>query len=295
MRKKAANGPLSVHAVAGTYVVLLGMDMEEESSEGVLGFTIERTDHTEDERYWLRGFKTFEETDPRVAGALVSTLEHPVQSFLWGDFTAKTRHSYTYRIVALRGKPKKLIQGESVEVRVDTEDDTTGEHAVFFNRGVAGSQAYARKLGNKPPDEVLGGEAWRWLSRGLEEALIGFIGQARGERYALRAALYEFQYPRALEAFKEASESKADVKVIYDARQNRANYPNEANREALKAAGIEAITIPREATPSYISHNKFVVLFEDGQPSQVWTGSTNLTAGGIFGHSNVGHLQRFSV
>lgn len=295
MRKKATNGPLSVHAVAGTYVVLLGMDMEEKSSKGMLGFAIERTDHTEGERYWLRGFKTFEETNPGVAGGLVSTLEHPVQSFLWGDFTAKTRHSYTYRIVALRGKPKGLIQAESVEVRVDTEDDATGEHAVFFNRGAAGSQAYARKFGNKPPDEVPDGEAWKWLSRGLEEALLGFIDQARGERFALRAALYEFQYPRTLEAFKEASESKADVKIIYDARQTSSkNDPNEANREAISETGIEELTIPRQATPSYISHNKFIVLLEDGQPTQVWTGSTNLTAGGIFGHSNVGHIVRDS-
>jgi phosphatidylserine/phosphatidylglycerophosphate/cardiolipin synthase-like enzyme len=293
MRRKVTSGLLSVHAVAGTYVVLLGMDMEEESSKGVLGFAIERTDHTEDERYWLKGFKTFEETDPGVTGGLVITLEHPVQSFLWGDFTAKTRHSYTYRIVALRGKPKKLIQGESVEVLIDTEDDATDKHAVFFNRGVAGSQAYARKFGNKPPDQVPNNEAWRWLSRGLEEALLGFIGQAKGERFALRAALYEFQYPRALEAFKEASESKADVKIIYDARQTSSkNDPNERNREAISEASIEDITIPREATPSYISHNKFIVLLEDGQPSQVWTGSTNLTVGGIFGHSNVGHLVR---
>ncbi len=35
-----------------------------------------------------------------------------------------------------------------------------------------------------------------------------------------------------------------------------------------------------------------MVLLEDGQPRQVWTGSTNVTAGGIFGHSNVGHVVR---
>jgi hypothetical protein len=92
MRKKEKSGPLSVHAVVGTHVVLLGIDMEEEASRGVLGFAIERTDHTEIERYWLKGLRTFEETDPGVPGLLVSTLEHPFQSFLWGDYTAKTRH-----------------------------------------------------------------------------------------------------------------------------------------------------------------------------------------------------------
>jgi hypothetical protein len=84
MKKKAKSGPLSVHAIAGTYVVLLGIAMDEAASRGVLGFAIERTDHIEDERYWLRGLRTFEETDPGVPGLLVSTLEHPFQSFLWG-------------------------------------------------------------------------------------------------------------------------------------------------------------------------------------------------------------------
>ncbi len=218
MRAKAVNGPLSVHAIAGTHVVLLGIDMWEPASRGVLGFAIERTDHEKDERYWLKGLRTFRETGPGVPGLLVSTLEHPFQAFLWGDYTAKTRHSYTYHVVAMRGKPKKLELGEEVEVRVETEDDASHKHAVFFNRGVAGSQAYARKFGDRAPDEVPDREAWRWLSRGLEEGLLAFIGQARGERYALRAALYECQYHPVLRAFGEADEGGADVKIVYDAR-----------------------------------------------------------------------------
>jgi len=282
-----------VHAIAGTYVVLLGIDMTEEASQGVLGFAIERIDHTEDERYWLRGFKTFEETDPEVPGCPVSTLEHPVQSFLWGDFTAKHKHSYTYRIVAMRGKPKNLVQGESVEVRIDTEDDTAGTHAVYFNRGVAGSQAYARKFYNKPPDEIPDREAWAWLSRGLEEALLNFISQASGDRYALRAAVYEFYYLPVLEAFRDAHRSGADVRIIFDAKPTEGS-PNENNRAAITKASIKGLTQPREANPSFIAHNKFIVLLEDGIPREVWTGSTNITAGGIFGQSNVGHLVRDS-
>ena len=71
--------------------------------------------------------------------------------------------------------------------------------------------------------------------------------------------------------------------------------PAEANREAIANARIEDLVIPRTATPSYIAHNKFVVLLKDGEPREVWTGSTNITnitAGAIFGHSNVGHVVR---
>jgi phosphatidylserine/phosphatidylglycerophosphate/cardiolipin synthase-like enzyme len=292
MRKRKKKGPLSVHAIAGSYVVLLGIDMEEQRSRGVLGFAIERTDHSNhDKRDWLAGFKVFPGTKIEK-GSLVSTRDHPVQGFLWADFTTRLAHKYTYRVVAMRGTPKKLEEGEEVKVRMDMEDEDLGTHAVYFNRGVAGSQAYARKFQNQRPTQVPNNRAWKWLSRGLEEAIIEFIGQAQGPKSGLRAAMYEFQYEPVLEAFRKASQSGAEVKIVYDARQNSQDYPNQKNRQAIEAAGIEAITIPRQATPSYISHNKFIVLLENGRPKQVWTGSTNMTLGGIFGHSNVGHLVR---
>lgn len=43
---------------------------------------------------------------------------------------------------------------------------------------------------------------------------------------------------------------------------------------------------------SALQHNKFLVLTHKGQPVAVWTGSTNITLGAIYGHSNVGHLVR---
>jgi len=32
-----------------------------------------------------------------------------------------------------------------------------------------------------------------------------------------------------------------------------------------------------------------MILCKDGKPMEVWTGSTNITLAGIFGHSNTGH------
>jgi len=85
MRTRNTSGPLSVHAIAGSYVVLLGLDLATRSSRGLLGFAIERWDPKERERYWLRGMKLFEETSKGVPpGTPVSLLEHPVQSFQWG-------------------------------------------------------------------------------------------------------------------------------------------------------------------------------------------------------------------
>src|SRR4030042_1930897 len=93
MRKFARKGDFSVTAISGTYVVILAFNAEKSAANGLLGFAINRVDHTEDEQYWLRGFKTFEETEPDpIPGAQDSTLDHPIQSFLWGDYTAKTDH-----------------------------------------------------------------------------------------------------------------------------------------------------------------------------------------------------------
>src|SRR3954447_14242920 len=127
MRQVGRNGSFTVQGIAGSYVVLLGIDMAAANTAGLLGFAIERVDKTEKERFWLQGQKTFAATDPGLpAGTPVSTLEHPVQGFLWQDFTAKPNHEYTYRVVAMRGKPKNLEQGEVVEVDVTTENGDTG-------------------------------------------------------------------------------------------------------------------------------------------------------------------------
>ncbi|MGH2608873.1 MAG: phospholipase D-like domain-containing protein, partial [Tepidiformaceae bacterium] len=97
MRVRAKNQGISVHAIAGPYVVLLGFDVSPARRRGLLGFALHRKDHTEGEAGWLEGFRTFAETDPDPPpGHLVSTEEHPIQAFNWGDYRAKPNHRYTY-------------------------------------------------------------------------------------------------------------------------------------------------------------------------------------------------------
>jgi phosphatidylserine/phosphatidylglycerophosphate/cardiolipin synthase-like enzyme len=290
MRKKVNNGKgVSVHGIAGTYVVLLGMDATAQARKGLLGFAIHRTDKTEKEQYWLLGFRTFKDTEPNpTPGTLISTQQHPVQGFVWGDYTAKANHTYVYKVVPVYGTPKNLEYGTPAELTIKTENEDNGTHAIYFNRGVAGSQAYTRKFGDKKPKEV-GKEAYDWLSRGALEAILKYIGQAKGKRYSIRAAVYEFSYLPVLEAFKKASTSGADVKIVYDCRQPQ---PQKTSNVMIKKAGISKLMIKRTANASYISHNKFIVLLDKGKPVQVLTGSTNFTEGGIFGQSNVVHIVR---
>src|SRR6188508_1950545 len=117
MRAWNSHDGLSVRATAGTHTVLLGFDLDE--PRGCLGFGVHRTDHTEDEAFWLRGMKCFPSVMPKAApGMDFSTRSHPVQAFQWSDYSAKPGHEYTYRVVALGGPPTrpKVLRGASVTV-----------------------------------------------------------------------------------------------------------------------------------------------------------------------------------
>lgn len=302
MRVYGRKSGISVLGISGPYVVQLAFDVTDAKRKGLLGFGIHRQDHTENEQYWLRGFKTFEKTFPNPPpGSLVSTMEHPVQGFLWGDYTAKINHKYSYTVVPFYGTPQNLKEGPRVVITIRTPGNQMDEtHTIVFNRGVAGSQAYARRFGNVSPREIEDPkkqkDAYQWLSRGLEEAILAYIGQAKGKKFALRASVYEFNWAPVLNAFKQAHDSGADVKIIYD---RRTRGPFEATEKAAKKAGLLDLdahsggkVMIRRETNSAISHNKFIVLLENGKPTQVWTGSTNFTEGGIFGQSNVGHQIR---
>lgn len=302
MRVRVKRGGLSVHAIAGTRVVLFGLDLPESTAAKVLGFGFERTDEATGASEPLWGLKTFAATEPagHKAGDLVSTLDHPVQAFLWGDYTAEPGRPYTYTVVAIGGTPAHLKPLARVSVRVQTEGPDRGKHGIYFNRGAAASQAYARTFQNRQPKNVADRKAWEWLSHGLEEGLLRFIGLAtKGDQ--LRAAVYEFQYPAVLDAFAAARDRGVDVRIVIDAKRNQQkdpdtgeihDVPREKNLAAVAAAHIDDLITRREANPSYIAHNKFIVHLRDGQPVEVWTGSTNITEGGIFGHSNVGHAVR---
>ncbi len=268
MRITKKLGKLTVQAVAGTHVVLLGWSMTKADSRRVLGFAVHRTDHTEDEAYWLEGIKVFAETNPGTDKA--SLRSHPVQGFTWSDFTAKPGYDYTYRVVALKGSPRSLIEDDEIEVRVQTEKEDNGLHEVWFNRGAAASQEYARRFKNKSP-KIVGKPAFDWLSRGLMEALLEFLQRAKNSQWTLRVAAYQFTNETVLKALKLAKDRGVDVSILYDGRDKKVSALNKA---AVLNAGIDSLCRKRTANPSAIAHNKFIVLLKDNQPQAVWTGST---------------------
>jgi hypothetical protein len=287
MRNKEQKGDLSVQAIAGTHVVLLGMDLPKKKCPGLLGFALRREDHTEGEKYWLSGYKTFASIEPSPPpGILYSTRQHPIQGFTWSDFSAKPEHDYTYEVFALRGNAASPKQSEKVAVDIRTESEHGRTHHVHFNRGAAASQEYTRRFGDKRPEEI-GPAAFTWLSRGAAESIASFIERAAGPGWGLRVAAYEFTDAKVLTALGAARDCGADVQVLYHAEDDEQKISNQA---AIQQFNLENICKPRNPQGLTLSHNKIIVLTKDGVAKAVLTGSTNFSLGGIYGHSNVVHV-----
>jgi phosphatidylserine/phosphatidylglycerophosphate/cardiolipin synthase-like enzyme len=305
---------IAIYAVAGVNTVSFGFDVSKKARKKLLGFAVERIDTAGHERYYMRGFKVFPSVVPNPdANTSVSTFEHPIQSLVWDDFTAAAGHTYTYVFHPLKGSPKNLDRSTPpVSIKVATEPLYGKTHDIFFNRGVASSQAYAREFHNLSPDEqptaALRTDALAWLSRDLDDAIIKFIRSAQpGD--ALRGCFYEFTYLPVLQEFSAAINRGVDVKLIVDCKVNEhtdrekqpngttkpvfhPSFPRLENLEAIGTSHLPTASIKhREARRSSIAHNKFIVLIrgQKSLPAEVWTGSTNLTNGGFHGQANVGH------
>lgn len=307
MRFKNTNDVFRLYAVTGTNTVALAVDCDEAEMKDLLGFTVEKeytNSNNQIVKVTVMGFKVFKErVENPVPGALYSTYDNPIQSFTWEDFTAYPDQDYTYHFTPLYDNPLNIRRGKTCSIEVKTEPTwKNGDHSIFFNRGVASSQAYANKFGNKNPDDVPGGKAYQWLSRGLKEAIIAFIEKAKKDD-EIYGCFYEFHNDEILQSFREAADRGVKLFIIYDAKENERidsesgelieSFPKVENEKAIKNARLDVspnVTfIPRERNKSYLSHNKFMVLSKGGNPKSVWTGSTNISRGGIFGQTNAGH------
>lgn len=301
MRERASGNGFDVYAIGGSHVVLLAIDASRQARKGLLGFAIKRSDETEDQSYWLKGLKVFEDVVPQPQpGQRYTSLEHPIQSFLWGDYSAKPGHRYRFTIRPVYGKPRKLSYGDDIEITIGTEAEDDGQHAIYFNRGAIASQAFAEKFGNRGPTnpEDPADKTTAWLSRGLLEAALAFINQTKpGE--SLRVAAYEFGYAPILQALLAAHRRKVDVIICYEAGKETVKgrrvptTATTANARAIKAARLPQAMLRPRRNRNDIPHNKFIVRLSKSKARRaVWTGSTNFTPSGFLGQTNVGHIVR---
>ena len=295
-------------AISGTHVILIALNCPEPLRNGLMGFSFEReiVGAGSREPKFLRSQKVFRSIVPDPKNArnpddptkpqAFYTDRFPVQSFLWGDYSASPGTTYRFRILPRFGNPAALETDPSDEIRLEVtteqEWETGQTHGVWFNRGAIASQKFSEEFGNKPPQNINDPKdpTVTWLSRGLLEACLAYINETQpGD--ALRVAAYEFTYQPILTALKTLIDRGIDVQIVYhDTRGSSGeDGPNEI---AMNDAGLptndQETTFQRSNTK--IPHNKFIVRLKGGRdPVEVWTGSTNFTASGFLGQTNVGH------
>jgi PLD-like domain len=287
---------LKLFALTGTQTVLLSIDIAQSKVEGkdFLGFDIMRADKNGKNPLSLNGSKHFQSLLNDITLKDDQRYLSLVQSFYWKDYLADPGKSYKYTVKAIFGTPLQHTVKYETTINVTTEALHDGKHGVYFNFGVTGSQGFAKRFpGVKKIDALTGQkrkELYAYLGRELwEEGLLKFVRQAKGAKYQLYGAFYELEYPDFLAELKAAKASGAHVEFTYSAKNDQL----ETNEAAIKKAGLMSVAHPRTKVSQ--PHNKFMVLCKNNAPIEVWTGSTNLTIRGIFGHCNTGHWIKDSA
>ena len=134
-------GGYRVYAVTGTNTVSFGIDFAAANTDGLLGFAVERVDPAANRRRFLNGFKVFPSV-VRQPGeqTTVSTQDHPVQSFVWDDFTARDGHAYEYLFHPLRGSPDDIDRSaKPIRISSSWTARSTNERTPKRRRFAAGS------------------------------------------------------------------------------------------------------------------------------------------------------------
>lgn len=306
MRVTASKGDFKVKAISGIRGVLLAIDCPPERRIGLRGFAFKRGVKGQSAK-WLRSTKVFEALEPDPKNAKdpsdpskpkrFYTNDHPIQSFLWGDYGAEPDTKYRFEVYPMYGKPGALEAEPAVAFDISTEKEIDQGHGIWFNRGAIASQKFAEEFKNQPPSnpEDPDDAQVQWLSRGLLAACLRYIDETP-DGHGLRVAAYEFTYAPVLDALKRALDRGVDVRIVYHETKNEEGEDGEAEKAIKRAKlpktkGGRKILFPR--TKTKIPHNKFIVRLDgDGTPVEIWTGSTNFTPSGFLGQSNVGHWIR---
>ena len=174
MRARQENEVISVHAIAGTRVVLLGLDVKGDNHNsrvcGVESATVQLRPLDlgayEDDAIKMqnkpihRVFVGFAIDRLDVSSKVRSSLNNggkPIQKCLWYDSTVLPGREYEYsvrrvsiinpvRVLTATTHQGKYEQfGSAITVRITTEDPSKGKHGVYFNRGLTGS-SYQRQF-----------------------------------------------------------------------------------------------------------------------------------------------------
>ncbi|MBI3751766.1 MAG: hypothetical protein HY263_08965, partial [Chloroflexi bacterium] len=253
-----------------------------------LGFAIERRLNGKSGR--LRNYVGF----PGQTGDSRPSTEWPFQRWKWTDHTVSPSDRIAYRVTAMIGTPDALTAGPSSgwsDEMVAKPGSPIGAH---FNRGITASQWVARKLGedtvaNHPANlltaiKTPGDPLREALAGELREALLAILDRAIAGTAEIYAALFELSDPELLDRLVKLG-PRAHVVLANGAWKQKGKPPVDENKDS-RAKLLHVVDLHDRMVHSGLAHNKFMVVVEGGQPTLLWTGSTNWQPTGLCTQAN---------
>lgn len=324
---RARNTTFSVTAHRGDAKTLLASDFDcIECPEDLAGFTIEVAPPAFDPYYLLNNLR-FASPSKHAQVAeedSYSTVNAPLHKFRWVHVPGSAHQGlepefgpYKYTVVPRyfrKGRLLPLDRGLGVTVEVEVAPYAEGKVRAGFTRGFVQSQAYARHFGPKAKISPRGAglrfdtaaeaglapdgkpftyaEQYRWLGFTARKLLFDLLHEIESDdALTLDLFAYDLNEPDFVGSLLEIG-AAGRARIILD---NAALHHNASKPE--REDEFEALF--DEASPGRImrgkfgryAHDKVLVVYRDGQPETVVTGSTNFSVTGLYVNSN--HVIRF--
>ncbi|PSL34961.1 phospholipase D-like domain-containing protein [Chitinophaga ginsengisoli] len=247
--------------------------------------------------------------EPFKNGEQRPSTEWPIQRFTWTDFSISHGDKARYSIVPILYDGTRLKKDRRnasewtpyihADTGVDLQGNASRYHA-YFNRGVVSSQFFSRmreifadELPGKTLKAIIEGKNNRirdFLGGFLDNRLFGLLDQVIVDNtLTINAAFYELHQQDFLDKLCQIG-NRAHIILANGAAKKKGEDKNADSRALIKQHHVDVYDRIVDVTQKHFAHNKFIVISKNGHPLKVWSGSTNITPGGMFAQVNNGIL-----
>ena len=206
MRCRVQSGGTTVQAIAGNHAVFLGLDLTDGRATAASDSrSTAPTTRSTKATGWPGSRRSSRSCRSRIRTSSTARSSTRCRRSTGATTRRSPRIDYSYRVVPRYGAPAALEDRPASRRRSTSRPATRrGRPRDLLQprrRREPGVRAPVREVAR----QAVGGEAEgcaEWLSRGLFEAILAYIRQAKNGDFALRAAVYEFTQPDVLAAFR---------------------------------------------------------------------------------------------
>ena len=283
---------LKVNAIsAGAYVVFFGLDLAEGQRPGFLGFGFKRHDHVEGDTTWLRGKRRSRKPSRIRPGARRFRPTTIRFNRFNGRITASSRAAIT-RIKLSRCTVCRPISRRRIEARgsgLDGGRNRPESFGILQSRlGVdAGIRSAVPERHARPGRSGRIHLAVSWVA-GSIGCFLG--GGGRGLVNPWRSLRVPTAGGAGCGEERPGARRRGEGAVRRHRKVRKTgNRLGRGGQSGGDQKRQDQIAVPRPLERRNYAQ-EILRAEPDGRTEAVWTGSTNLTVNGVYGHSNLGHI-----